>query len=126
MLGQGALTSPGHFRNTAQAIARPTARNRAIAHTRAPNSPVRSRPDHHTLDIHAADIKRTAHTTGCELLDVLRYDHHSGPGRKRPRLCITKDRILARDPDAIMAWTVSRFPRNWQQAAEDPKLLHGC
>ncbi|MFZ0381749.1 MAG: hypothetical protein WCD11_11380 [Solirubrobacteraceae bacterium] len=55
---------------------------------------------------------------------MLRYDHHSGPGRKRPQLFITKDRILARDPDAIMAWTVSRFLRNWQQAAEDPKLLH--
>ena len=29
MLGQGALTSPGHFTNAAQPIARPTARNRA-------------------------------------------------------------------------------------------------
>ncbi len=124
MLGRGAPTSPGHFRNTAQAIARPTARNRAIAHTRVPNSSLRSRPDHYPLDIHPADIERTAQTTGCELLDVLRYDHHSGPGRKRPQLCITKDRILARDP--IMAWTVSRFLRNRQQAAEDPKLLHGC
>jgi hypothetical protein len=120
------VLSPGHFRNAAQPIARPTARNRAIAHTRAPSNAVRSRPDHYPLDIHVAGIERAAQTTGCELLDVLRCDHRSGPGRKRPQLCITKDRILARDPDAIMAWTVSRFLRNWQQAAEDPKLLHGC
>ena len=66
MLGQGALTSPGHFTNTAQPIARATARNRAIAQTRAPNSAVRSCPDHHPPDIHAADIEPTAHTTGCE------------------------------------------------------------
>jgi hypothetical protein len=102
VLGQGALTSPGLFRNAAQPIARATARNRAIAHTRAPSSAVRSRPDHHTIDIHATDTERTAHTTGCELLDVLRYDHHSGPTRKRPQLCITKDRILVRGADAIM------------------------
>ena len=110
MLGQGALTSPGHFRNAAQPIARPTARNRAIAHTRVPSDAVRSCPDHHPLDIHGAEIGRTAHTTGCELLDVVRYDHHSGPGRKRPQFAITKDRILASDADAIIAWTVSRFP----------------
>ncbi len=124
MLGQGALTSPGHFTNTAQPIARATARNRAIAQTRAPNSAVRSCPDHHPPDIHAADIEPTAHTTGCELLDVLTDDHHSGPSRKRPQFAITKHRILASDADATTAWNVSRFPRNRQQAAEDPKLLH--
>ncbi len=74
MLGRGAPTSPGHFRNTAHPIARPTARNRAIAHTNVPSNAGRSRPDHHPLDIHAADIERAAHTTGCELLDVVRYD----------------------------------------------------
>jgi hypothetical protein len=67
VLGQGALTSPEHFTNAADRPPHP--RNRAIAHTRAPSSAVRSRPDHHPLDIHAADIERTAHTTGCELLD---------------------------------------------------------
>ena len=126
MLGQGALTSPGHFTNAAQPIARATARNRAIAQTRAPSSAVRSRPDHHPLDIRTADLERTAHTTGCELLDVLRYDHHSGPRRKRPQLCITKNRILASDADATIAWTVSRFPRNLREAAEEPELLHSC
>ena len=95
--------------NTAHPIARPTARNRAIAHTRAPNSPVRSRPDHHPIDIHVADIKRTAQTTGCELLDVLTDDQHSGPRRKRPQSAITKHRILASDADATTAWNVSRF-----------------
>jgi hypothetical protein len=124
VLGRGAPTSPGLFRNAAEPIARPTARNRAIAHTRAPSSAVRSCPDHHPLDIHAADIERTAQTTGCELLDVLTDDQHSGPRRKRPQFAITKNRILARNPDATIAWTVSRFPRNRQQAAEDPKLLH--
>ncbi|MGP0034614.1 MAG: hypothetical protein ACLP4R_08615 [Solirubrobacteraceae bacterium] len=110
--------------NAAHRIARATARNRAIAHTRAPSSTVRSRPDHHPLDIHTADIERTAHTTGRELLDVLTDDHHSGPKRKRPQFAITKNRILASDPDATIAWNISRFPRNRQQAAEDPKLLH--
>jgi len=125
VLGQGALTSPGHFRNAAQPIARPTARNRAIGHTRAPSNAVRSRPDHQPLDIHAADIERTGDTTGCELLDVLTDDQHSGPGRKRPQFAITKDRILASDPDATTAWNVSRFPRNPREAAEDHELLHG-
>ena len=124
MLGRGAPASPGLFTNAAQPIARPTVCNRAIAHTRAPSSPVRSRPDHHPLDIHTADIKRTAQTTGCELLDVLTDDHHSGPKRKRPQFAITKNRILASDPDATIAWNISRFPRNRQQAAEDPNLLH--
>ncbi len=124
MLGRGAPTSPGLLTNAAHRIARATARNRAIAHTRAPSSTVRSRPDHHPLDIHTADIERTAHTTGCELLDALRYDHHPGPGRKRPQIAITKNRILASDPDAPTAWNFSRLPRNRQQAAEDPKLLH--
>ena len=126
MLGRGAPTSPGHFRNAAHPIARPTARNRAIAHTRAPSNAGRSRPDHHPLDIHAADIKRPAQTTGCELLDMLRYDHHSGPSRKRPQFAITKNRILASDADATTAWNVSRFPRNLREAAEDPELQHGC
>ena len=91
-----------------------------------PSNAVRSRPDHHTLDIHAAGIERTARTTGCELLDVLTDDHHSGPRRKRPQFGITKDRILASDADAIIAWNVSRFPRNRREAAEDAELLHGC
>jgi hypothetical protein len=125
VLDRGAPTSPGHFTNAAQPIARATARNRAIAHTRAPSSAVRSRPDHHPPDIHAADIERTAHTTGCEPLDVLTHvDHHSGPGRKRPQFAITKNRILASDADATIAWNFSRFPRHRQQPAEDPKLLH--
>jgi len=124
VLGRGAPASPGLFTNAAQPIARPTVCNRAIAHTRAPSSPVRSRPDHHPLDIHTADIERTAHTTGRELLDVLTDDHHSGPKRKRPQFAITKNRILASDPDATIAWNISRFPRNRQQAAEDPNLLH--
>ncbi|MGP0038281.1 MAG: hypothetical protein ACLP4R_27515 [Solirubrobacteraceae bacterium] len=55
---------------------------------------------------------------------MLRYDHHSGPRRKRPQFAITKNRILASDPDAPTAWNFSRFPRNRQQAAEDPKPLH--
>ena len=124
MLGRGALISPGLFTNAAQPIARPTARNRAIAHTRVPSDAVRSRRDHHPLDLHAADIERAAHTTGCELLDVPRYDHHSGPRRKRPQFAITKNRILASDADATITSNLSRFPRNRQQAAEDPKLPH--
>ncbi len=126
MLGQDVLTSPGHLRNTAHPIARPTARNRATAHTHVPGNTGRSRPDHHTLDIHGAGIKRTAHTTGCELLDVLTDDHHSGPRRKRPQFGITKHRILASDADATVVWNVSRFPRNLREAAEHAELLHGC
>ena len=49
-----------------------------------------------------------------------------GPRRKRPQFAITKDRILASDADAIMAWNVSRFPRSRWEAAEDAELLHGC
>ncbi len=126
MLGQDALTGPGHFTNAAQPIARPTTRNRAIAHTRLPGNTVRSRHDHHTHDIHRVRIERTSQTTGRELLDVRTDDHHSGPRRKRPQFGVTKDRILPSDADAIMAWNVSRFPRDWQEAAEDPEPLHGC
>ena len=85
MLGRGAPTSPGHFRNTAHPIARPTARNRAIAHTNAPSNAGRSRPDHHAPDIHGAGTERAAQTPGRELLDVLTDDQHSGPRRKRPQ-----------------------------------------
>ena len=126
MLGRGPPTSPGHFRNTAHPIARPTARNRAIAHTNVPSNAVRSRPDHHPLDIHGAGTERAARTPGPELLDVLTDDQHSGPSRKRPQLCITKHRILASDADATTAWNVSRFPRNLREAAADAELQHGC
>ena len=126
MLGRGALTSPWtlHERSTPD---RPPHREKPgdRPHPRAQQPgrvPSRSSHDRHP----PADIKRTAQTTGCELLDVLTDNHHSGPRRKRPQFAITKNRILARDPDATIAWTVSRFLRNRQQAAEDPKLLHGC
>jgi hypothetical protein len=56
---------------------------------------------------------------------VLTDENHSGPGRKRPQLCMTENRILARDPDATMTWHLSEFLRNWQQAAENPLLRHG-
>ncbi|MGB8879746.1 MAG: hypothetical protein WCD11_25765, partial [Solirubrobacteraceae bacterium] len=105
--------------------ARPTARNRAIAHTNVPSNAGRSRPDHHAPDIHAADIERTARTTGRELLDVMTDDQHSGPRRKRPHFAITKHRILASDADASTAWNVSRFPRNLREAAADAELPHG-
>jgi hypothetical protein len=91
-----------------------------------PGNAVRSDGGQDTLDIHEANIEWTAQTTGCALLDVLTDDHHSGPRRKRPQVGITKDRILASDADAIMAWNVSRFLRNWREAAEDPGRLHGC
>ena len=87
--GRGAPTSPGLFTNAAQPIARATARNRAIAHTARPvtrSDPSRSSPARHPRSRHRA----AAHTTGCELLDVPRYDHHSGPRRKRPQFAITK------------------------------------
>ena len=99
MLGRGAPTSPGLFTNTAHPIARPTARNRAIAHTTVPSRTGRSRPDHHAPDIHAAGTERAARTPGRELLDVLTDDHSSGPRRKRPQFGITKDPILASDAD---------------------------
>ena len=92
-------------------MARPAARNRPIAHTRVPSNTVRSRPDHHPLDIHEAGSERTARTAGGELLDVLRDDQHSGRRRNRPQFAITKHRILASDADATTAWNVSRFPR---------------
>ena len=126
MLGRGAPTSPGHFRNTAHPIARPTARNRAIAHTNVPSNAGRSRPDHHPPDIHGAGTERAARTPGRELLDVLTDDQHSGPRRKRPQFAITKHRILASDADATTAWNVSRFPRNLREAAADAELQHGC
>ena len=126
VLGQGALTSPGHFRNAAHPIARPpTARNRAIA-ANVPSNAVRSRRDHHALDIHGSGTERAARTPGRELLDALTDDQHSGPRRKRPQFAITKHRIFASDADAATAWNVSRFPRNRRETAEDAELQHGC
>ncbi len=107
-------------------MARPAARNRAIAHTRVPSNTVRSRLDHHPLDIHEAGSERTARTAGGELLNVLTDDQHSGPRRKRPQFATTKHRILASDADATTARNVSRFPRNLREAAADAELQHGC
>ena len=126
MLGRGAPTSPGHFRTTAHPIARPAARNRAIAHTNVPSNAGRSRPDHHPPDIHAAGTERAARTPRRELLNVLTDDQHSGPRRKRPQFATTKHRILASDADATTARNVSRFPRNLREAAADAELQHGC
>jgi hypothetical protein len=126
VLGRGAPTSPGHFRNTAHPIARPTARNRAIAHTNAPSNAGRSRPDHHAPDIHAAGTERAARTPRRELLDVLTDDQHSGQAQTtavRHHQASHSRQARGRDH---RAWNVSRFPRNLREAAADAELQHGC
>jgi DNA invertase Pin-like site-specific DNA recombinase len=125
VLGQDALTSPEHFGNAAQPVACRVVEKRAIGYMRVSSVGGRSGPEYHTLDIQRASIERTARSNGYELVDVLTDEDQSGRSRNRPQFGIAMDRILAGDADAIIVWKVSRFSRNWREAAEDVELLLG-
>jgi len=86
-------------------------------------SVLRSGPEHHTLEIQRARIQRTAPNNSYELVDVLTDENHSGRSRNRPQFGIAMQRILVGEADAIIAWKLSRFSRNWWKATEDPELL---
>jgi hypothetical protein len=141
--GRGLLTSPEHQGNPAhrracrawetcraeraQSAARQLALrdvgDRAIRYIRVSSVGGRSGPEYHTLDIQRASIERTARSNGYELVDVLTDEDQSGHSRNRPRFGIAIDRVLAGNADAIIVWKVSRFSRNWREAAEDVELL---
>ena len=126
MLGRGAPTSPGHFRNTAHPIARATARNRAIAHTNVPSNAGRSRPDHHAPDVHGAGTERAARTPGRELLDVLTDDHSSGPRAQTTAVRHYEGSYSRQRRGRVTAWNFSRFRRNRREAARTPSCCIGC
>jgi DNA invertase Pin-like site-specific DNA recombinase len=96
---------------------------RAIGYIRVSSVGGRSGPEYHTLDIQRASIERTARSNGYDLVDVLTDEDQSGRSRNRPQFGIAMERILAGDADAIIVWKVSRFSRNWREAAEDVELL---
>ena len=96
---------------------------RAIGYIRVSSVGGRSGPEYHTLEIQRASIERTARNNDYELVDVLTDEDQSGRSRNRPQFGIAMERILAGGADAIIVWKVSRFSRNWREAAEDVELL---
>jgi DNA invertase Pin-like site-specific DNA recombinase len=98
-------------------------RKRAIGYIRVSAVGGRAGPEYHTLDIQRASIERVCRERGFELTDVLTDENRSGKGRRRPRFQEAMQRTLAGDADAIAVWKVSRFSRNWADAAADTELL---
>jgi DNA invertase Pin-like site-specific DNA recombinase len=100
---------------------------RAIGYIRVSSVGGRSGPGYHTLDIQRASIERTSQFRQHELVDILTDEDQSGKTRNRPQFQVAMDRLLAGDADAIVVWKVSRFSRNWREAAEDVETLldHG-
>jgi DNA invertase Pin-like site-specific DNA recombinase len=123
VLGRGAPTSPERLLRAAQPVACRVVGKRAIGYMRVSSVGGRSGPEYHTLDIQRASIERTARSNGYDLVDVLTDEDQSGRSRIRPQFGIAMARILAGDADAIIVWKVSRFSRNWREAAEDVELL---
>lgn len=96
---------------------------RAIGYIRVSSVGGRAGPEYHTLDIQRASIERVCAARGFELLDVLTDENRSGKSRKRPRFQEAMERTLGGEADAIAVWKVSRFSRNWAEAAADTELL---
>jgi DNA invertase Pin-like site-specific DNA recombinase len=100
---------------------------RAIGYVRVSSVGGRSGPGYHTLEIQRASIERTARFHQHELVEILTDEDRSGKTRNRPQFQVAMERLLAGDADAIVVWKVSRFSRNWREAAEDVETLldHG-
>lgn len=96
---------------------------RAIGYVRVSSVGGRSGPGYHTLDIQRASISATAKYRDYELVDVLTDEDESGKSRDRPRFREAMERVLDGEADAIVVWKVSRFSRNWKEAAEDVETL---
>lgn len=96
---------------------------RAIGYIRVSSVGGRSGPGYHTLDIQRHSIERTAQFHRYELVDVLTDEDQSGKTRQRPMFQEAMRRVLADDADALIVWKVSRFSRNWREAAEDVETL---
>jgi DNA invertase Pin-like site-specific DNA recombinase len=96
---------------------------RAIGYIRVSAVGGRAGPEYHTLDIQRASIERVCRDRGFELTDMLTDENRSGKSRKRPHFQEAMQRTLAGEADAIAVWKVSRFSRNWAEAAADTELL---
>ncbi|MDE2104777.1 MAG: recombinase family protein [Patescibacteria group bacterium] len=96
---------------------------RAIGYVRVSSVGGRSGPGYHTLEIQRASIERTATFHRYELVDVLTDEDQSGKTRQRPMFTAAMRRVLAGEADALIVWKVSRFSRNWREAAEDVETL---
>ena len=96
---------------------------RAIGYIRVSSVGGRSGPEYHTLQIQQASIERVAKFHQYDLVDVLTDEDQSGKTRNRPQFQIAMQRVLAGDADALIVWKVSRFSRNWREAAEDVETL---
>jgi DNA invertase Pin-like site-specific DNA recombinase len=95
----------------------------AIGYIRVSSVGGRSGPGYHTLEIQRGSIERTARYHQHELIDVLTDEDQPGKTRNRPQFTVAMERVLADEADAIIVWKVSRFSRNWREAAEDVELL---
>lgn len=96
---------------------------RAVGYVRVSSVGGRSGPGYHTLDIQRASIQRTAAFRQYEIVDVLVDEDETGKSRDRPQFKVAMERVLAGDADAIVVWKVSRFSRNWAEAAADVERL---
>lgn len=96
---------------------------RAIGYRRVSSVGGRSGPEYHTLEIQQASIERVAAFHRYELIDTLTDEDRSGGNRNRPEFQQAMSRVLAGEADALIVWKVSRFSRNWREAAEDVQRL---
>jgi DNA invertase Pin-like site-specific DNA recombinase len=96
---------------------------RAIGYIRVSSVGGRSGPGYHTLEIQRQSIERTATFQRYDLVDVLTDEDQSGKTRQRPMFQEAMRRVLAGEADALIVWKVSRFSRNWREAAEDVEAL---